>query len=228
MTLRTAVVGVRAPHRHRRMWAVLGLLCCGAARCGAIQVVPQTKTQEALDQLGVNTDVENLKSALCGPKCKDVWLDPTGKPKVNGDVEDTAECFALINQTCWDCRKEPPPPATFPEAVCTHAYFYTDPQPVSGHFLFCSGHSAASAATMSMTAWRRFIGWRSLTCHPPGVNANDGSEYDAIFAARGEPDAQNLRYYAAGTSGWQEGMEKQMRAQLKARGEWAPNAARLA
>lgn len=165
--------------------------------------------------------VRNLTSALCGSTCADVWLDPSGAPQIMGAIENARACFALINQTCWDCTKQPPPPASFPEAVCVHNLFRTDSQPISGAFIFCSGHSAASAEGMSHVAWRRFIGWRSDTCADdcsqpmacPRRRAGngDGSEYDALVAARPQTDAQTFhRFYKAETTGWTAGMEAQL------------------
>lgn len=165
----------------------------------------------ALDSLGEQPRVQELRSLLCGADCSAVWLDPTGVPSVAGAVVDVRACFAIINRTCWDCHKDPPPPAAFPEAVCTHAYFATDPQPVSGQFAFCSGHAAATAEQMSVMAWKRFIGWRSRTCHPAAARMNDGSEWVAVKRGQSLRDAQRLHYYAAGSSGWSGGIEAELR-----------------
>lgn len=222
--------GMARPHLSTRaiiLWSVLTTVFWRAAS----QVVPQMETQGSLDALGINDHVRSREASLCGAKCADIWLDPTGLPKVmtstvsaagtvrpTASVNATEECFPLINATCFDCRTVPPPPATFATgAVCTHAYFRTDPQPISGHFSFCSGFAAASAAEMSHIAWRRFIGWRSLTCHPPSADANDGSEYDALRKGRGLPDADRKRYYRAGTSGWRHGVEAQLEQEVEPR-----------
>ena len=61
-------------------------------------------------------------------------------------------CHALINLTCWDCRRDQPA-----NAICTHGYFLSEPQPISGRFSFCSGHEVVNAQDMSRVAWMRLM-----------------------------------------------------------------------
>ena len=112
-----------------------------------------------------------------------------------------ANCFFLINSTCWDCRRDA---ESGPE--CRHNYFGLYPQHLSGHFSFCSGHAAASAEEMSYVAWMRLIDWRSDNC--------DGAFERTAWAwlnrdERKRSDAHWLRYYEKATSrwGWQQGIE---------------------
>ena len=95
-------------------------------------------------------DISSYSSQLCSA-CEHVWLQPgsSGPPSVGG------ACFELITQTCSDCLLD--------NGICTHNYFSTHPQPVSGHFSFCSGHTATVVQDMSTIAWMRLMyEYRSL------------------------------------------------------------------
>lgn len=111
-------------------------------------------------------DVSRLTSNLC-TECRNIWLDSTSQR--DGNVRATgnlAGCFQLMNESCYDCIRGRTTGSNFDSrtagpfgaaAACTHASWYSTPQPISGQFSFCSGHAAGSADAMSMTAWIRLM-----------------------------------------------------------------------
>ena len=99
--------------------------------------------------LPADADIPTLQTALCSA-CDHVWLDArwsSGSPQVRLPV---ASCFDVVNQTCSDCYRDV-------DGRCSAAYFQLYPQPISGAFQFCSGHSATSAESMSTVAWMRLM-----------------------------------------------------------------------
>ena len=144
-------------------------------------------------------DIYKLQDALCNV-CADTWLDSlwvNHKPVLR---KPEADCFALILIACSDCKKDGWPGEGFPKAKCSHNYYTTEPQPISGHFGFCSGHAAATWDTMSYVAWMRLISWRDETCMDPKPSAY--LELTEELAER--EDAFWLNFYEAGHSGWAE------------------------
>lgn len=106
-----------------------------------------------------------IKAALCNSAaCQSIWLEgfpmqSTPKGIQTSAADDMVNCFLLINATCADCAKE-----HGAEDVCPHVFFHQQPQPISGHFAFCSGQVLRESRAMSTISWLRFISWRNYNC----------------------------------------------------------------
>ena len=151
------------------------------------------------------SSIDHLTSALCDA-CEHVWFDAKWQHQVGREPEASSPslnaCFTQINASCWDCTHGSSATA---EEICTHGFWHLQPQPISGHFSFCSGHGAVSVEDMSYTAWMRLISWRSQKCS----GAFRETAWAQLGESRARPDAQWLPYYKAGTSGWQSVEDKE-------------------
>ena len=124
--------------------------------------------------------------------CRNVWLHPypPHEMMVRGrDANSTDECFALINSTCDDCLRD------YWTGACSHLLHQREPQPMSGRFKFCSGHTSHE---MSKVAWIRFMTWRNEMC--PG--ALDRSAWADAGSLRLWPEAFWLAYHKQGAPRW--------------------------
>ena len=107
--------------------------------------------------VGLVGDALLVRKALCeSAACANVWLDPFPPTAATSAHGTTEECYQLVNTTaCMDCAKD--------AGVCSHLLFYTQPQPISSQFAFCSGHNSRSS-DVSLVRWMSFIGWRNDAC----------------------------------------------------------------
>jgi len=147
------------------------------------------------------SDAHLVRETLCESQaCGSIWLSPfpiSASTTAQGAWDSAIdECFQLVNGTaCADCAKGAIEDGE--DGTCTHLLFYTQPQPISSQFPFCSGHSSTQPShAMSVVRWMSFIRWRNDAC--PG--ALKQSAWTCKRQTRLE--ATWLPFYKKGTTGW--------------------------
>ena len=123
--------------------------------------------------------------------CNEVWLVPN-PPHDNleraidaENVTETMErCFSVVDAACAECKQAQSGPGLWADGEgCTHsAHFETvnritstatpsfDAGQLFSRLSFCRGHTALSAANMSLVAWQRVIEWKIATCSRPRMS----------------------------------------------------------